>query len=194
MADVAWCIGGSRVIAFVSGGARSGKSEVAERLVRQWGERASQERFQATYIATALRSDMEMDQRIQYHLARRGAAWTTYELPAASKLSDVLKEVTLNHPVLLDCVTIWLSRMLFEERGEPGAIQACWKECLQICMDRQLAIVIVSNDLNEGMPISDEWTHLYMRLLQTLHQLTLDEATLAVQAVAGLPLVWKGEL
>ncbi|GIQ67735.1 bifunctional adenosylcobinamide kinase/adenosylcobinamide-phosphate guanylyltransferase [Xylanibacillus composti] len=180
------------MIAFVSGGVRSGKSEAAEQLVLRWGKRDSQ-KASAAYIATAQRTDSEMKQRIQIHQDRRGDAWITYELSAASDLGRVLRRIVPESPVLLDCVTIWASRMLFEENREPDSICAYWTDCLRDCRDRRLAAVIVSNDLNEGMPMRDEWTQVYMRLLERLHRLTVEEADIAVQTIVGIPLVWKGE-
>ncbi len=182
------------MIAFITGGARSGKSELAEQLALEWRTQASYEAPTVLYIATAVRTDEEMEERIHAHLERRGSVWETCELRAASDLVSVLQRLQPQQTIMLDCMTIWLSRMLFEERIEPSDIDACWSECLQLIHERQLAAVIVSNDLNEGMPAGDAWTSLYIYWLEQLHRQTIAHADLAIQAVAGMPLVWKGEL
>ncbi|MET0575005.1 MAG: bifunctional adenosylcobinamide kinase/adenosylcobinamide-phosphate guanylyltransferase [Mesorhizobium sp.] len=86
------------------GGARSGKSAHAEQLMTAlpapW-----------TYIATAQSFDAEMDDRIALHQARRAAGWETVEEP--HDLAGILANVPAGRPVLVDCLTLWLTnRML----------------------------------------------------------------------------------
>src|SRR5437868_4568670 len=93
-------------ITLVLGGARSGKSRHAERLVE--GVAAH-----GTYCATAESGDQEMAARIAAHRARRdgggrGAFWRTVEAPLA--LADaVAAEAAPDRPLLVDCLTLWLS-------------------------------------------------------------------------------------
>jgi len=94
----------------ILGGARSGKSAFAERLAAQSGRAVA-------FIATATASDDEMRERIARHRASRATEWHTIEEPLdlavavrqAYKLADV---------VLLDCMTLWLGNMLFQEQGQ----------------------------------------------------------------------------
>ncbi len=94
----------------ILGGARSGKSAFAERLAAQSGRAVA-------FIATATASDDEMRERIARHRASRAIEWHTIEEPLdlavavrqAYKLADV---------VLLDCMTLWLGNMLFQEQGQ----------------------------------------------------------------------------
>ena len=94
----------------ILGGARSGKSAFAERLAAHSGRAVA-------FIATATAGDDEMRKRIARHRASRPMEWHTIEEPLdlavavrqAYKLADV---------VLLDCMTLWLGNMLFQEQGQ----------------------------------------------------------------------------
>jgi adenosylcobinamide kinase/adenosylcobinamide-phosphate guanylyltransferase len=92
----------------VLGGARSGKSAFAERLIGDSG-------LARIYLATATADDDEMQTRIAHHRDRRGDGWTTVEEPLA--LVDVLtREATHGRAVLVDCLTLWLSNLMLRKR------------------------------------------------------------------------------
>lgn len=89
------------MITLVLGGARSGKSAVAERLVSQFPG-------PVTYVATASvdRSDPDHVDRIERHRARRDPAWGTVE--ADTDLAHVL--ATASGTVLVDSLGTWVTR------------------------------------------------------------------------------------
>src|SRR5688500_17728873 len=88
-------------LTLVLGGARSGKSRHAERLVVESG-------LDPVYLATAEALDDEMSARIAEHRARRGTSWRTVEEPL--DLADaLLRECAPARAVLVDCLTLWLS-------------------------------------------------------------------------------------
>jgi adenosylcobinamide kinase/adenosylcobinamide-phosphate guanylyltransferase len=97
----------------VTGGARSGKSTYAERLAARLAESRG---GRVTYIATSEAHDEEMAQRVSAHRAARPASWTTVEcpieVPAAVRAAA---GVPAGRPpvVLLDCVTLWVTNLLF---------------------------------------------------------------------------------
>ena len=94
-------------LTLVLGGARSGKSRFAEdlltRLPAPW-----------LYIATAQALDDEMQARIAHHRARRPDGWETVEVPL--DLAPALDAVAQGRPVLIDCLTLWLSNLLLAGR------------------------------------------------------------------------------
>lgn len=95
-------------LTFLLGGARSGKSAHAERLVAQlpapW-----------TYIATAQAFDAEMQERIAHHRARRGGNWRTVDAP--HDLAAAIDAVPDGVPLLVDCLTLWLSNRMLADAG-----------------------------------------------------------------------------
>jgi adenosylcobinamide kinase/adenosylcobinamide-phosphate guanylyltransferase len=94
--------------ALVLGGARSGKSAYAQSLA----EGAASERL---YLATAAAGDAEMAQRIARHQAGRGEGWTTLEAPL--ELAEALaRRARPGRVVLVDCLTLWLSNLMFAGR------------------------------------------------------------------------------
>jgi adenosylcobinamide kinase/adenosylcobinamide-phosphate guanylyltransferase len=114
----------------VTGGARSGKSTYAERLAAQLAEPHG---GRVTYIATSQAYDDEMEQRVRAHQSSRPATWTTVEcpieVPAAVRAAaagstaggaggGASAGATSARPeppvVLLDCVTLWVTNLLFQ--------------------------------------------------------------------------------
>jgi adenosyl cobinamide kinase/adenosyl cobinamide phosphate guanylyltransferase len=93
----------------VLGGARSGKSAFAEKLI-------AESSLAKIYLATATAGDDEMKARVAQHRAQRGEGWITIEEPLA--LVDALtREATRGRAVLVDCLTLWLSNLMLAERS-----------------------------------------------------------------------------
>jgi len=123
--------------ALVLGGARSGKSRFAEGLIAATG-------LDAVYIATAEARDGEMGERIADHRSRRGAAWTTIEAPL--DLVEALADAN-GKPVLVDCLTLWLSNLMEAGRDpatEGGRLAAALAAAAG-------PVVLVSNEVGSGI-------------------------------------------
>jgi adenosylcobinamide kinase/adenosylcobinamide-phosphate guanylyltransferase len=174
--------GGPRLppVTLVLGGARSGKSRHAERLV----EGAA---LGGTYCATAEAGDAEMAERIAAHRARRGPFWRTVETPLelARTIAD---NAARERPLLVDCLTLWLSNLLLG--GRP-----CGEEADALCQALREAagpVVLVSNEVGLGLVPE---TPLGRRFRDDAGRLNQEIAALADRVVfvaAGLPLVLKG--
>ena len=120
----------SRVI-LITGGSRSGKSTYAENLFHGQDD--------VLYIATATRSDEEMDGRIARHRARRNSAWLTHE--GFVNLGDVVRGSSCCN-VLLDCCTLWFTNLLFSDAG----VDFDGSNITSRSMDAALAIVMREAD------------------------------------------------
>lgn len=179
------------MIAFVSGGARSGKSAYGERLACAWQRQRGGMRY---YLATASvgGSDTEMAARIARHRRERGAGWSTLEVPVA--LDRALADVTPESTVLLDCLTLWASQVLYASELDEAAALEVLTGALATARARRLALVVVSNDVNEGLPPEDSETRRYIAFLQAAHRQVAAQADTVVQVIAGLPQLWKGRL
>jgi adenosylcobinamide kinase/adenosylcobinamide-phosphate guanylyltransferase len=161
------------------GGARSGKSRYAERLV-EGAARCG------TYLATAERGDAEMAERIAAHRARRGPFWRTIEAPL-TLASALTTHAEPERPILVDCLTLWVSNLLLAGKQadeEAGALCSALRKAAGI-------VVLVSNEV--GMGLVPE-TPLGRRFRDAAGRLNQDVAALADRVVfvaAGLPLVLK---
>ncbi len=166
-------------VSLVLGGARSGKSRYAEGLVE--GAAAA-----GTYCATAEAGDAEMAARIAAHRSRRGPFWRTVEEKLALAPA-IAGEAASERPLLIDCLTVWLSNLLL-------AGQSAEDEAAALCAALRLAagpVVLVANEV--GMGLVPE-TPLGRRFRDAAGRLNQQVAALADHVVfvaAGLPLVLK---
>ena len=165
-------------LTFIVGGARSGKSAHAERLATAlpspW-----------TYIATAQAFDAEMSERIAHHRARRGEGWRTEEAPL--ELAAALAAVSSGMPVLVDCLTLWLSNQMLAE----GAIEAESARLVEILSKPRGPWFVVSNEVGMGI-VPD--TPLGRRFRDAQGRLNQQVAAIAQRVlfmVAGLPMQVK---
>jgi adenosylcobinamide kinase / adenosylcobinamide-phosphate guanylyltransferase len=167
-------------ITLVLGGARSGKSRHAERLI----EAAA---TAGTYCATAEAGDSEMAARIAAHRARRGPFWHTVEAPLA--VADAIRaEATPAQPMLVDCLTLWLSNLLHAGRpveDETEALGAALRGAAG-------PVVLVANEVGLGIVPDTPLGRRFRDLAGRLNQDIAARADRVVFVAAGLPLPLKG--
>ena len=123
----------------VLGGARSGKSRYAQALA----ESTSAHRL---FLATAEAGDKEMSARIARHRADRGLGWETREEPL-DLVGALRAEARPGRVVLVDCLTLWLSNMMFAERDLAAEVARLAAETL----DLPSPVVFVSNEVGHGI-------------------------------------------
>lgn len=174
------------MIVFVSGGARSGKSNVAERRVLSAASSAS-----GYYIATAQVYDSEMAERVARHQISRHAKWVTIEAPLA--IDQAMAQVPDGGAVLLDCLTLWASQVLYASELSEEESLALLANALADARARSVYVVIVSNDINEALPPIDAETWRYLAFLQRVHRWLAAEADSVVEVTAGCALEWKDQ-
>ena len=176
----------------VLGGARSGKSAYAEKLAESSGKTV-------IYIATAQARDDEMAARIDQHRQQRPATWTTVEEPLALGAA-MLAHATPQSLLLIDCLTVWLSNLLFADGldfPEIGRITAppsflgqrplFLEALIQVPGD----VVLVSNEVGMGIIPQGAITRWYVDEAGRLNQTVAAQCERAVLVAAGLPLILK---
>jgi adenosylcobinamide kinase / adenosylcobinamide-phosphate guanylyltransferase len=167
-------------LTLVVGGARSGKSRYAESLIAAlpppW-----------VYVATAEAGDDEMIVRINDHRARRGPSWRTIEAPR-----DLAATLTAcgTMPVLVDCLTLWLSNLLLAEADIDREIGHLEKTLAESAAP----IVLVANEVGSGIVPNSSLGRRFRDMQGALNQRVAARAARVVLMVAGLPLAVKGTL
>lgn len=166
-------------LSLVTGGARSGKSGLAERLV-------TETRRPRRYIATAQAWDDEMRARIDRHRIDRGPAWETVEAPL--DLPAALATARADEAVLVDCATLWLTNHLLAEHdleAEATGLIAALAAC-------PAPVVIVTNEVGMGIVPDNALARAFRDAQGRLNQRLAAEAGLVIAALSGLPLMLKG--
>lgn len=170
----------------VLGGARSGKSRHAEALVR---EAAAALGARPVYLATfrpwESGPDPEMDERLRLHRERRGDAWTTIEAPV--DLPDALAEHA-DSPVLVDCLTLWLTNLLLDDEDMAAATAALDTAIA----GRSVPVVLVANEVGLGLVPETPLGRRFRDEAGFLNQRVATACDRVVFVAAGLPLYLKG--
>ncbi len=168
-------------LTMVIGGAASGKSVYAERLVIGSGQPRS-------YIATAQAFDDEMRDKVVKHKAQRGADWDTYEEPF--RPWDALSGIDASNITLLDCATFWLSNMLLKG-ADLKTEKAHFIDSLKSAKG---PVVIVTNEVGQGVVPDNKLARQFRQAQGELNQELASICDLVVLVTAGLPLSLKGQL
>ena len=171
------------MIQFILGGARSGKSRLAEQT-------AIASNKPVTYIATAQAWDNEMQERIVHHQAQRPAAWTLVEEPL--HLAARLKQLDqAGHVILVDCLTLWMSNLLMQKDENIQADECT--QLLQVLPSLQAEILLVSNETGLGVVPMGQISRKFVDESGRLHQQLGQIADKVVFCVAGFPIILKGD-
>ena len=167
----------SPLLSLVLGGARSGKSRHAEALIAAYPP-------PWIYIATAAAHDDEMQARIARHRAGRDHNWCTVE--TQMDLAEALDDAGAA-PVLVDCLTLWLTNLMLGDRDIETAIRA-----LEQALERRTgATVLVSNEVGLGIVPENPLARRFRDEAGLLHQRLAARADHVVLVAAGLALTLK---
>jgi adenosylcobinamide kinase/adenosylcobinamide-phosphate guanylyltransferase len=178
------------MLTLILGGARSGKSRLAQRLATP-AERV-------TYVATARaheypEHDPEMTARIARHRLSRPASWRTIEEPLA--LAGTLDRVSKDaDTIVVDCLTIWLSNLFWEHRdGDDGRVERIARAEVErfAIAARACHVILVSNELGSGTVPEPAITRAFRDTQGLVNQWAAELAEEVILTVAGLPLYLK---
>jgi adenosylcobinamide kinase/adenosylcobinamide-phosphate guanylyltransferase len=163
------------VITLVLGGARSGKSEVAERLAARWAERTGRP---VVYVATAqVSGDADFAARVAAHRARRPAGWVTVEAGAdlVGALGCVSDPAAI---VLVDSLGTWVA-------ATPNFAVDVAELSAVLCTRRPGSAIVVSDEVGLGVHPVSEAGRRFRDVLGQLNQQVAEVADEVWLVVAG---------
>ena len=166
----------------VLGGARSGKSRYAVEQAAQSGGRVA-------FLATARALDGDMASRIARHRAERPARWSTLEEPQ-DIVAACRRAAAAHDLIIVDCATVWVANLM--ERGDDDtAVLAAADELAKLQREHLLSLLIVSNEVGEGVHPATELGRRFRDLLGFVNQRLASAADRVTLMVAGLPMTVK---
>ena len=168
----------------VTGGARSGKSRYAL-------DRAIATSEHVLYVATGVRTDDEMADRIARHRAERPSGWTTLEVPHG--VAAAIRGALAGHGcLLLEDLGSLITNLLVERSAQEDEIRAELDALLAVRQKSALDLIIVSPEVGLGLVPPTRLGRQFRDALGSLNQATAAAADEVVLLVAGLPLHLKG--
>ena len=171
----------SKEIILITGGARSGKSQYAERRAVEMGGTP-------LYVATAEANDEEMAQRIAEHRKRRGTQWRTIEEPL--ELSEaLLAERGKTDCALVDCLTLWISNLLI--RHDDKYAREKVEELIVQLPQLNFHLVFVTNEVGSGIVPDNPLARKFRDLAGWTNQRMAQAANEVILMVAGVPIIAK---
>ncbi len=162
----------------VLGGARSGKSHMAQSLVEKSG-------LNKVFIATAEPRDSEMAERIARHRIERGSGWRTLEVPL--EMPEAIRACAEGEAVVVDCLTLWLSNVMCAGR-DPDAATTTLCESIEAA---RCGLVFVSNEIGLGLVPETPLGRAFRDEQGRLNQRVAQACEAVVAMIAGCPLLMK---
>ncbi len=171
----------------ITGGARSGKSHLAEALAT--GHEGS-----LCYLATAQGLDGEMKERIDRHRQRRGNRWETIEEPLM--IPQTLARIDgIYSVILIDCITLWISNMLLSyDDKAPDVEEQILNHLHRLASTlRNLStpVIIVTNEVGQGIVPENRLARLYRDIAGEANQILAASCDSVYISISGIPLKLK---
>ena len=174
----------------ITGGQRSGKSEKAEQLALSLSSNP-------VYMATAHIWDEEFRERVRHHQERRGPEWTNIEEEIYLSRHDVSGRV-----VLIDCVTLWLTNLFFENQGDRSVDSALNHGPVSMILEKAKAefdrftsqdatFIFVTNEIGLGGVSENALQRQFTDLQGWMNQYIAKKADEVILMVSGIPMIIK---
>ena len=159
----------------ITGGARSGKSALAQKIGEAW-------RGQVCFVATATAGDEDMAERIARHRRERPASWTTMESPV--EVASDIRGVAEGSLVIIDCVTMWVSNLLLGG-FEVEKVKEAAATLSEFLGQRESPSVVVTNEVGLGIVPDNDLARRYRDTLGRVNQLIARQAGVTLFASMG---------
>nr|WP_320190546.1 bifunctional adenosylcobinamide kinase/adenosylcobinamide-phosphate guanylyltransferase [uncultured Desulfobacter sp.] len=167
----------------VLGGCRSGKSNVAKQTAD------SMAADKKIYLATCVPTDKEMKARVKRHQEDRGPDWTTIEEPI--RIHETIERLCIQAKVILvDCLTLWISNLLFQEKDEAGIMAAV--DLLENALHRSTCpVILVSNEVGYGIVPENSLARQFRDMAGLVNQRVAQAVDKVIISMAGIPVQIK---
>lgn len=166
-------------ITFITGGQRSGKSSFAQRLAEEKSE-------SPIYLATARIWDEDFKSRVKRHQSDRADQWQTIE-----EEIEISKHKLAGKVVLLDCITLWLTNIFYENKSDVDASLELAKSEWDKFTTQDFTLLVVSNELGMGVHPENEMTRKFADLQGWMNQYIAKSANAVQLMVSGIPVKIK---
>ena len=166
----------NRRIILITGGTRSGKSSMAEKMALSLSPNP-------IYLATARIWDEEFRQRVLRHQQNRGPQWTNIEEDKQLSLHDCSGRV-----VLVDCLTLWCTNFFFDLNANVEQALTAAREEFDRFTAQQATFLFVTNEIGSGGVSTDEVQRKFTDLQGWMNQYIASRADEVYLMVSGLPL------
>jgi adenosylcobinamide kinase/adenosylcobinamide-phosphate guanylyltransferase len=162
----------------ITGGARSGKSQFAQKLAVEAGGKV-------LFVATAEAKDEPMRLRIEAHRESRPKGWKTLEAPL--EISGIIgQHIGEAGIVVIDCITMLVANILLQGRGEKRALKEI-EALIKQMEGLEVTFILVTNEVGLGLVPDNELGRRYRDCLGQANQLLARHADEVYLMVAGIP-------
>lgn len=169
-------------ICLALGGARSGKSDFAEKTALTMAQNNS---LKAIYVATGQAFDDEMKARINRHLDRRDKAFATLEEPL--DLVSVLSRHDHRHVLLIDSIGVWITNLMINDKD----VTKIMAETLTALAETTASVVLVSDEIGMGIVPENAMSRQFRDHIGLMNQDVAGLADKVAFLVAGIPMIMK---
>ncbi|MBW9172888.1 bifunctional adenosylcobinamide kinase/adenosylcobinamide-phosphate guanylyltransferase [Clostridium estertheticum] len=179
-------------IILVTGGSRSGKSTFAENIFKNTDD--------VLYIATAIVTDEEMSDRIRKHIDSRNSRWTTFE--GYYDLDKAIEKYDISN-ILLDCVTIMITNLMFKEKIDFDKISMAkvdellddiktqFEKLISKARVANINLVMVTNEVGSGLVPENKLSRVFRDIAGFVNQYIASQSDEVYLVSCGLPLKLK---
>ncbi len=168
-----------RKIILITGGQRSGKSGLAQRMALSMAANP-------VYLATAKVWDDEFRERVKRHQAERGPEWTNIE-----EEMEISRHDLTGRTIVMDCVTLWATNFFFNNDGDTHRALQLAKDEFDRFIKQDATFIIVTNEIGLGGVSPDKVQRKFTDLQGWLNQYIAAAADEVYLMISGIPLKVK---
>ncbi len=185
------------MVVLVTGGARSGKSSFAEKYVHKLSKNNT-----GIYLATSeVLNDDEMRERVEHHQKRRESSFLQWEaIEEPRELINVLDQLQTRAdvrnnqtPILVDCLTLWLTNMIFkyEDKNTYDLVIEQINKLIELLKNYKGVIIFVTNEVGYGIVPEYPLGRLFRDLSGIMNQRVASVCDQVFLVTSGIPIELK---